>query len=48
MKPSELHAPPHGLVESARTFGRPPPMSTRFNLPSAKKPIERLSGDQNG
>src|SRR2546421_9721405 len=26
----------------------PPPMSIRFSLPPAKKPIDRLSGDQNG
>src|SRR5262245_29022472 len=32
----------------ARTCGEPPSISNRFNLPSAKKPIERLSGDQNG
>src|SRR5205085_4889786 len=28
--------------------GVPPPASMRFNLPSAKKPSDLLSGDQNG
>src|SRR5205823_4048574 len=30
------------------TWTTPPSMSIRFNFPPAKKPIERLSGDQKG
>jgi hypothetical protein len=29
-------------------LGKPPPISMRFSLPSAKNPIDRLSGDQKG
>src|SRR5262245_49913725 len=32
----------------ASVCGAPPPTSIRFNLPSAKYPTDRLSGDQNG
>ena len=32
----------------ANVCGAPPPRSSRFSLPSAKKPTERLSGDQKG
>ena len=48
MTPSRLHAPPFALGALARTCGGPPAMSIRFSLPSAKNPIDRLSGVQNG
>ena len=47
--PSLFHAPPSatGMPEaSVRTD--PPSMSMRFSLVSAKNPMDRLSGDQNG
>ena len=40
--------PRPALEASASVCGAEPPRSTRFSLPSAKKPTERLSGDQNG
>ena len=43
---------PHAAVDSPSAgviaCGVPPRASTRFIWPSAKNPIERLSGDQNG
>src|SRR5687768_11583842 len=52
MTPSAFHVPPLGAESAA-----PPaaanvcgalPMSSRFSLPSAKNPTDRLSGDQKG
>src|SRR5215469_12791456 len=49
MIPLEPHVPPLGNpVVSAKVWTRFPSISIRFSLPKAKKPIERLSGDQNG
>src|SRR5262245_65042451 len=48
MKPPGLHVPPVGNVASARTWTAPLPISIFFNLPLAKKPNDRPSGDQNG
>src|SRR5262249_19379187 len=49
MTPSRLHVPP-GLKPgaSASTCGLPPVTSIFFSFPSAKNPMKRLSGDQNG
>ena len=48
MMPSTLHVPPpKGVVASHNTVGTPPDTSTFFSFPSAKKPTNRLSGDQN-
>ena len=46
--PSRLHVPPRPAGASARICGLPPETPIRFSLPSAKKPIERPSGAQNG
>src|SRR5262245_66353672 len=49
MMSSEFHVPPRPVSASARVRTSPPPvMSIRFTLPPPKKPIDRLSGDQNG
>ena len=49
MAPSGPHAPRWGSRgASHRVRTGPPTTSTRFNFPSAKNPIDRLSGDQNG
>src|SRR6185436_8737453 len=49
MDPSEPQVPCATLDgTAARTCGWAPPRSIRFNLKSAKKPSDRLSGDQNG
>ena len=36
------------VVDLARVFTEPPSTSIRLSVPSAKKPIDLLSGDQNG
>src|SRR5262245_28930920 len=46
--PSRFHVPPVPTPTSQSVAGRPPLTSTFFNLPLAKKPIKRLSGDQKG
>ena len=48
MTPSAFHVPPRPLTAGARVCGAPPPRSSRFSAPPAKKPTERLSGDQKG
>jgi hypothetical protein len=48
MVPSAFQVPPRPFGASASTCGVAPPMSTRFNLPAANNPIDRLSGAQNG
>src|SRR5262245_53738966 len=48
MTPSLFHVAPFGISTSHNDFGGPLPMVTIFNRCSAKKPIERPSGDQNG
>ena len=48
MVPFGLQLPPNARGASASTSGFPPSRSRRFSFPSAKKPIERLSGAQNG
>src|SRR5260370_20848172 len=48
MSPAALQEPPRGDGASAMAIGTRPFKSVVFNLPSAKKPRERLSGDQNG
>jgi len=40
--------PPSGNGASASVCGGPPATSMRLSLPPAKKPIDRLSGDQKG
>ena len=42
------HVPPRAMGARANTCGGAPKTPIRFRLPSAKKPIDRLSGDQNG
>src|SRR5512143_4258014 len=46
--PSRFQDPPSPLSASQTVRIAPPAASTRFSFPSAKKPIERLSGDQKG
>ena len=48
MTPSRLQAPPRPFDASASSCAFPPGRSRRFSLASAKKPIARLSGAQNG
>src|SRR5438128_3549048 len=48
MTPSRLHVPPRPERISQRLWGGPPEASIFFNFPSAKKAINRLSGDQKG
>src|SRR5262245_52871329 len=48
MTPARLQDPPVPRWEFASTRTEPPSTSIRFNLLSAKNPIDRLSGDQNG
>src|SRR5437867_7137313 len=45
---SSLFQVPPRPAASANVVTNPLPTSIRFSFPSAKKPIERLSGDQNG
>jgi hypothetical protein len=50
MTPSPFHVPPEPALDcaGARVCGGPPTRSRRFNVSPAKKPMDRLSGDQNG
>src|ERR1700693_299133 len=48
MLPSLLQLPPTGKGASQRVKTGPPRPLTVFNLPSAKKPTDRPSGDQKG
>src|SRR4029450_9449377 len=48
MTPPVLHAPPRGFGAAARTTGEPSGTVRRSRWPSAKNPMERLSGDQKG
>ena len=43
-----FQVPPLRLDTAQISFGGPPAISILFNLPPAKNPIRRLSGDQNG
>src|ERR1700722_21031630 len=45
---SGLQAPPRPTTTSATSRAGPPATSTVFSLDGVKKPIDRLSGDQNG
>ena len=45
---SRLQLPPRPAGASHSTIGGPPAIWTFFSLPPAKKPMNRLSGDQNG
>ena len=45
---SRLQLPPLPRGASHTTIGGPPEIWTVFSLPSAKNPMDRLSGDQNG
>src|SRR6267378_6751068 len=46
--PPGPHAPPRPKGASQTANAEPPLRSVVFNLPPAKKPSDRLSGDQNG
>ena len=46
--PAEFQVPLAIVPTGARFRGSPPSRSRRFSAPSAKKPMERLSGDQKG
>jgi len=46
--PSRLQVPPSGNGASASVWGGPPPTLIFFSFPPAKKPTDRLSGDQKG
>ena len=48
MVPSEFQVPPRPSGASAMTKTCPLERSTRLSFPSAKNPMDRLSGDQNG
>src|SRR5712692_6124970 len=48
MIPSRFQLPPRPLWASLIVSGGPPEASIFFNLPLAKNPRNRLSGDQNG
>src|SRR5262249_61398999 len=48
MIPSGLHAPPRPTITSAISRAGPPLISIAFSLFGTKKPIDKLSGDQNG
>src|SRR5271169_5018677 len=48
MLSSAPHEPPNGSATSASTCTGPAVIGTFFSFPSAKKPTQRLSGDQNG
>ena len=48
MTPSRFHVPPALRGASHSGCGGAPNRSTVFNLPSAKNPMKRLSGDQKG
>src|SRR5678816_3345108 len=47
--PSLFHAPPRGAgATDTNVFTDPPSMLMNLSLLSAKNPMDRLSGDQNG
>src|SRR5579864_7845690 len=46
--PSGLQAPPRPTMTSAISRAGPPLIPTTFSLFGTKKPIDKLSGDQNG
>ena len=46
--PFALQLPPPRAFDSQSVWEGPPEASTLLSLPSAKYPIERLSGDQKG
>src|SRR5258708_27852395 len=48
MMHSRFQLPPRPSAASQRALGGPPAASTLLSLPFAKKPMARLSGDQNG
>ncbi len=48
MTSSAFQVPPLPLLAGASVWGAPPLRFNRFSEPSAKNPIVRLSGDQNG
>src|SRR6266498_1531250 len=48
MTPSRFHVPPRFIGASQSVWGGPPEASIFLSFPSAKKPMKRLSGDQNG
>ena len=48
MTPSRFHAPPRGTGASQIVRGGSPKVSMRLSFPSAKKPMDRPSGDQKG
>ncbi len=45
--PSSVQVPPQSFGASASTMAAPPATATRFSRPSAKKPIDRPSGEKN-
>src|SRR3954467_1845661 len=48
MIPPGLHVPPRYSAAADNVSAGPPPTSIFLSFPSAKNPIDRLSGDQNG
>ncbi len=46
--PSRFQVPPTPGVASQRIWGGPPEAAIFFSFPCAKKPMNSLSGDQNG
>src|SRR5688500_20381933 len=48
MTPSRFHVPPVATEARQSVTGEPPSSPTFFNLPLAKNPTKRLSGDQKG
>src|SRR5262244_1287951 len=48
INPSRFQEPPRGTAAMHNVRTGPPVASTLFNLPPAKKPMKRLSGDQKG
>ena len=48
MIPSGLQVPPRPWEASAIAVAGPPEMSILISFPEAKKPIDLLSGDENG
>src|ERR1700756_1686150 len=48
MTPSRFQLPPRPNGAPQTATARPPSKLTFFSFPSAKKPIDRPSGDQNG
>ena len=48
MTPAGLQLPPFPSAAAQIVSAGPPAAAMVFNLPVTKKPMERLSGDQNG